>query len=152
MGKITGVFLGAAWSRFFLATLIFLASVLSQESAFACRGIRNWSTGDDLAKIKPGEVVVKAKLIRSFKNEERSASIMGIAFGMIYYVEITEIVGGASTAKVEIERDDDGKIYIRLKPSVCEAYYPRDFSKTSSKTLVLQKGDTGLFDLVGGQG
>ena len=151
MRKITGFLRFTTSPKFSLAALMLIFVSAASQPAFACRGIKNWSTGTDLTKLKAGEVVVKAKLIESYKNEVRFPSIMGIAHGMIYYVEITETVGSTDVANAELQQIRGNKIYIRLKPSICEAYYPRDFSKESTKTLVLKKGITGLFDLVGGQ-
>lgn len=134
-----------------LLALVFAIAFTTSEPAFACRGIRNWSTGADLAKLKPGEIVVQAQLLEAYKNEEHFPAIMGIARGFIYYLHITELRGGACGTDAEQARLRDAKIYVRLNPSVCEAYFPFDFTKGTSRTLVLKMGPTGLYNLVGGQ-
>jgi hypothetical protein len=155
MGNVFGIGPGAGASRHGGRGTLLLAIALvltSLDPAFACRGMRNWSTGADLAKLKPGEVVVKARLLESYRDEVRFPyAIMGIAYGMIYYLDVIEVIGGAGASGVELEGLAEAKIYVRLNPSVCEAYYPLNFSRGDAKTLVLKKGATGLYELVGGQ-
>jgi hypothetical protein len=134
------------------ALVLALAVAFTSEEAFACQGVMTWSTGDDLAKLKPGEVVVKAKLLEAYQNEERYPhAIMGITHGYIYYLHITEVIGGASGTEGERAGLRYASIYVRLNPSICEAYFPRDFKKDVVKALVLKKGTTGLYELVGGK-
>jgi hypothetical protein len=130
------------------AFVLFLFSLIAlSDAALACRGYRFWSTGEDMAKLKPGEIVVKAKLLGTYRSEQRFESIMGMPYGMIYHIQLNDLIGGA---------DGDGlhagsNILVRLPPSICEVYVPRDFSKDSDKTLVLKKMPDGIYDLVGGR-
>ena len=157
MGKIIGLLPGldGRWrsGAFFVLTLVLgVASVsFASDSAFACRGGRYWSTGADLGKLMPGEIVVRATLIESYKGEQTIRSIMGLPYGMIYYVQISKVVGGADGTKESFDADGDVKIFVRLEPSVCERYFPNNFTKDVEKVLVLKKGATGLYELVGGQ-
>ena len=126
--------------------------VVWQDSALACRGIRNWSTGADLSKLKAGEIVVNAMLLESYKSERKvDYSIMGLSHGYVYYVHVVEVVGSADAAIGDLRDLRDAKIFILLNPSICEQYFPDSFTKDARKTLVLKKGHTGLYDLVGGQ-
>jgi hypothetical protein len=121
---------------------------LSADAAVACRGYQFWSTGEDMTKLKPGEIVVKAKLLGSYKSEQRyEHSIMGVQYGMIYHVQLNDLIGVADGDAL----NGGSKILIRLPPSICEVYVPRNFSKDSDKTLVLKKMPDGIYDLVGGQ-
>jgi hypothetical protein len=153
MGKITGFIEGASKTLRFPAPVVALGvglAAFGNDPAFACRGMRLWSTGTDLKKLKPGEIVVKAKLLEAYKSEERfDGSIMGNPYGMIYYVGIAEVLGGA--ADTDVKPVTASRIFIRLAPSICEQYFPLNFTKNSERVLVLKKGDTGLYDLVGGQ-
>jgi hypothetical protein len=131
--------------------LILLLCGLQSTSAHACRGAKFWSTGTDLSRLKPGEFVVQAKLIESYKGEQTIPVIMGLPFGMMYFVQITKLVGGAEGAGAEIAGDGTAQIYVRLRADPCEQFVPRHFVKDSEKTLVLRKGASGVYDLVGGQ-
>jgi len=123
----------------------------SAEPASACRGIRNWSSGDDLSKLRPGEFVVYARLLETYQSQEpMQGTIMGNPHGMIYAVQIADVRGGPG-ATAEVRRIVGTKIFIHLAPSVCEAYFPDKFSPGSARSLVLKKGDAGLVELVGGQ-
>jgi len=132
-----------------LACAVVLASV---NPTTACRGVRAWSKGDDLAKLRPGEIVVKAKALETYKDETPFPySIMGIPYGYVYYLQITEVSGAADANDPAIANLRDTKIYVRLNPTICEAYFPDNFTRDVTKTLVLKMGDTGLYELVGGQ-
>jgi hypothetical protein len=131
--------------------LVALLCGLQSTSAHACRGYRGWSTGADLGKLKPGEIVVRAKLIQSYKGEQTIPSIMGSPHGMMYFVQITKVAGGAEGAGADLGTAGTAQIYVRLQPSICEQYAPRDFVKDGEKTFVLRKGIAGIYDLVGGQ-
>jgi hypothetical protein len=134
-----------------LAIALALAfTLIVQDAAFACRGVQYWSTGADLNALKPGEIVVKARLIEAYKTEKTYPTIMGIPFGMIYFVQVAQVVGGPA-GKSAADELRDAKVFIRLQPSPCETYYPRNFDNGGLKILVLKKGDSGLYDLVGGQ-
>jgi hypothetical protein len=121
---------------------------LAPDAAFACRGYQFWSTGDDLSKLKPGEIVVMARLVSSYKNEQRfEHSIMGLEYGMVYHLRLSDVVGGAADNGLRA----GSNVLVRLPPSICEVYVPRDFSKDSDKRLVLKQMPDGVFDLVGGK-
>jgi hypothetical protein len=148
-------FLGSGCSRRALLASLALALALAftTEAAFACRGKRNWSRGDDITKLRPNEIVVSAQLVESYKDKEKfEYAIMGITYGFIYYLHVRDVIGGASGTDAEQERLRGANVYVRLNPSVCEAYFPRDFAKGTERTLVLRMGTAGLFYLVGGQG
>ncbi len=136
-------------------TALALASALMLiwgNPAYACRGVRGWSTGADLATLRPGEIVVRATHLESYKDEVPFPYvIMGIPYGYIYYLQISEVVGAADAYDHAISALRDAKIYVRLNPSVCEAYFP-NFTNGAATTLVLKMGPTGLYELVGGQG
>ncbi len=125
------------------------ATFLSSDAALACRGARNWPTGAELEKLKPGDIVVRAKLLEVYKAEKPIKSIMGHPFGMIYSVKVMEELGGPPEKAREIV---GATILIRLKPSLCEAYHPGDFGPSGVKTLVLTKDESGLWDIIGGEG
>jgi hypothetical protein len=134
------------------ALLLAMALILLPlDPALACRGVMLWSTGADLGKLKPGEIAVKAKLIESYKGEQTFPTIMGLPFGMMYYVEVTKILGSADGTKPEFDTAGKAKIFIRLAPFPCEQYFPENFAPGAEKVLVLTKGATGLYELVGGQ-
>jgi hypothetical protein len=142
---------GARTSHAVFARALLLAAiiVLSADPASACRGWRGWPTGDDLSKLRPGDIVVRAKPVESYRSEEPLIrSIMGDPYGMIFYVEITRVVGAAAGA--DTKRLAGEKIYVLLPPSVCEHYRP-SFVKDVEKTLVLNKGEHSLHVIVGGQ-
>lgn len=128
------------------------AILLSHDQGFACRGMRLWSTGADLDKLKPGEIAVKAKFLEAYRSEEKfEYSIMGNEYGMIYHVQIASVLGSANGMSKDFKDLTAKPIFIRLLPSICEAYHPGDFTKDMVRTLVLQKRESGLYDLVGGQ-
>jgi hypothetical protein len=128
-----------------VAALALIAFV--PEAAWACRGYHGWSTGDDLSKLRPGEIVVRARLVSSYRSEQQHKSIMGWDYGMIYHVRLDEVVGGAADDELKAGTN----VLVRSPPSVCEAYRPRDFSKDSDQRLVLKRMTDGIFDLVGGK-
>jgi hypothetical protein len=135
-----------------VAALVAAALLTSINPASACRGVRGWSKGDDLAKLRPGEIVVQAKALETYPDENRfQYTIMGIPYGYIYYLEISEVSGAADPNDPGIANLRGARIYVRLNPTVCEAYFPANFTKDVTKTLVLKMGDTGLYQLVGGQ-
>jgi len=126
----------------------FLLIGLSADDAFACRGSRSWSTGEDVSKLKPGEIAVKAKLLASYKDEQRyEHSIMGLEYGMVYHLRLNEVTGGADGHGLHA----GSNLLVRRPPAVCEVYVPGNFSKDSDKTLVLMKMPDGIYDLVGGR-
>ena len=127
----------------------FMLIGLSADTAFACRGSRSWSTGEDVSKLKPGEIAVKAKLLASYKSEQRFEyqTIMGPEHGMVYHVQLNDVIGGADGGGLHAGTN----LLIRRPPSVCEVYALRNFSKDSDKTLVLKKMPDGIYDLVGGR-
>jgi hypothetical protein len=101
------------------------------DAAFACRGYQFWSTGKDLSRLKPGEIVVKATLIESYKSEQRyEHSIMGPQYGMIYHVRLTDLVGGDGDEGLKA----GSELLLRLPPAICEVYMPHNFSVGSEKT------------------
>jgi hypothetical protein len=134
------------------AALVIAAStaLLASDAALACRGWRGWSRGDDVSKLRPGEIAVKAKFLASYKSEQRFDTIMGTAYGMIYQVQIVD-VAGASAPDDSVKGLSNATIFVHLRPSVCEAYHPGAFKKDAEKVLVLKMGAAGLYDLVGGQ-
>ena len=96
--------------------------------------------------------MVKAKALETYKDETPFPySIMGIPYGYVYYLQITEVSGAADANDPAIANLRDTKIYVRLNPTICEAYFPDNFTRDVTKTLVLKMGDTGLYELVGGQ-
>ena len=134
------------------AGLFLVLCCMAPLSAHACRGYQFWSTGEDPSKLKPGEIVVKAKLLEAYKSEQRfEHSIMGVQYGMIYHVEVSGMLGGTTGIATAANRDGNTRIFVRLKPSICEVYVPRNFTKDTQKLLVLKKDDDGVYDLVGGQ-
>ncbi|MFM9850983.1 MAG: hypothetical protein ACKVP3_28140 [Hyphomicrobiaceae bacterium] len=130
---------------------ILIAVLLGLQStpADACRGYRYWSTGADISKLKAGEVAVTAKLVESYKGEQTIKAIMGTPYGMIYRVQVTQVLGSATGANVPFAADVD--IFVRQAASICERYVPRNFTKDIEKVLVLKEGTAGVFELVGGQ-
>jgi hypothetical protein len=139
-----------AYTILVLTFVLSLAVILlSPDSASACRAWRGWPTGDDLSKLRPGDVVVRAKLIESYRSEEPLIrSIMGDPYGMIFHIEITRVVGAASEADTKGLAGE--KLYVLSPPSVCEHYRPH-FVKDVEKSLVLNKSESGLHVIVGGQ-
>jgi hypothetical protein len=134
-------------------TALALASALMLSwgnPAYACRGVRAWPTGADPAALRPGDVVVRATQLESYRDEVRVPSIMGSPYGYIYYLQISEVIGAADADDRAISALRDAKIYVRLNPSICEAYFP-NFTDGAATTLVLKMGPTGLYELVGGQ-
>jgi hypothetical protein len=125
-----------------------LAQIALLSDAVACRGYRFWSTGDDLSKLKPGEVVVRASLVASYKSEKRfEDSIMGVQYGMTYHIKLNDVIKDTGDTGLKA----GSEILVRLPPSICEVYEPRNFSENSEKTLVLKKMPDGIIDLVGGK-
>jgi hypothetical protein len=118
------------------------------DAAFACRAYQFWSTGKDLSRLNPGEIVVKAALIGSYKSEQRyEHSIMGPQYGMIYHVRLTDPVGGNGDEGLRA----GSELLLRLPPAICEVYVPYNFSVGSEETLVLKKMPDGIYNLVGGR-
>jgi hypothetical protein len=165
MGKVTGFLetdgrdrryaAADGWRACVLVVLTLVLSLavmlLSHDSASACRGWRGWPTGADLSKLRPGEIVVKSKLIESYRSEEPLIrSIMGDPYGMIYYVQISQVMGGAEGALTDIKGLSGEKVFLQSPPSVCEHYRP-GFVKDGERILVLNKGVAGLYVIVGGQ-
>jgi hypothetical protein len=142
----------APWTLSALALALGVAfASLAPDAAWACRGFRGWSTGLNLEKLKPGEIVVRAKLLESFKSEQSVPIIMGLPNGMIYDVHISKVIGGPGVAQAGLKDSGNERILIHLPPSVCETYFPRDFMPNSEKVLVLKKDPEGIFVLVGGE-
>jgi len=127
-------------------------TLASADPALACRGQQLWSIGDDLGKLRPAEFVVRARLIESYKGEQAFPAIMGNPYGMIYFVKVEEVVGGPGATAGQAKEIGGANIFIHLSASVCESYFPLNFSPGSVKSLVLTKGEAGLFELVGGEG
>jgi len=95
---------------------------------------------------------VRATQLESYKDEVPFPYvIMGIPYGYIYYLQISEVIGAADANDRAISALHDAKIFVRLNHSVCEAYFP-NFTDGAATTLVLKMGPTGLYELVGGQG
>jgi len=143
---------GRRWTgRASFARLAVVSSIILAlgDPALACRGWRGWSTGEDVGKLRAGEFVVTARLVEAFKSEKPIPSIAGNPYGMIYFVEITG-VGGGPGATAEVLRMVGTQIVVHLRPSVCESYVPDNFGAGSVRSLVLTKGNAGLFELVGG--
>ena len=132
-----------------ISALLIAATIvmLSAAPAVACHGIRWWSTGQDLAKLRSGEIVVNATLLDSYKGEERHKTIMGPPYGMIYYVQVKDIKGGAAAEGFDV----GSKILVRSHPSTCESYIPYGFTKGTDRILVLKRNPDGIYDLVGGK-
>ncbi len=132
-----------------LGVLAIIAAAFPLDSAAACRGVRNWPTGAETEPLAPDTIVVRARMIEAYKAEKPIPSIMGHPNGMIYFVTIEDARPSAS----QEAKDMIGtRLFIRLRPSICEAYYPDDFGPAKIKTLVLKKDEGGLWSIIGGEG
>ena len=76
---------------------------------------------------------------------------MGLPYGIVYHIQILELVGSADPPDPGFSDEGAVGIFIFLRPHVCEQYYPGDFVKDAEKTLVLKMGAVGLYELVGGE-
>jgi hypothetical protein len=121
---------------------------LMPDTALACRGGVVWSTGADVSALRPGEIAIRAKLLASYRGEQRFGTIMGHEYGMVYLVEVAEVIGASAG---EGARDLKGKsILVHSGASPCEQYRPRKFAIDDQKIFVL-RGASGFYQLTGGQ-
>nr|WP_041757102.1 hypothetical protein [Bradyrhizobium sp. ORS 278] len=100
-----------------------------------------------MSKLGQGEFVVRARLVRSYKDEERQPTIMGTEFGVIYEVKLSAVMNGTTDGSLKPGKS----LLIRQPPSPCERYVPRNFSYDTDRTLVISQRPDGIFDLVGGE-
>ena len=85
--------------------------------------------------------------MQSYKEEEHHPSIMGMPFGVIYEVKLSEVVRGATDGSLK----PGTSLLIRQPWSVCERYVPRNFSYDTDRTLVIRQMPDSIFNLVGGE-
>ena len=72
---------------------------------------------------------------------------MGVQYGMTYHIRLIDVIKDTGDTGLK----PGSEILVRLPPSICEVYMPRNFSENSEKTLVLKKVPDGIIDLVGGK-
>ena len=92
--------------------------------------------------------MVKASLVSSYRDDKRfEQSIMGLEYGIIYHIKVKDVVKDTGDTGLKAGSD----LLVRLPPSICEVYVPRNFAEDSERVLVLRKMPDGIIDLVGGK-
>ena len=124
---------------------------LIPDAAVACRGGFHWSTGADGSALRPGEIAIRAKLLASYRGEQTVPTIMGYPYGMVYLVEVVNVIGASSPAGEGYRELKGRTILVHSGSSPCERYRPGKFVINGETTFVLSMNDSGFYELVGGQ-
>ncbi|WP_131803805.1 hypothetical protein [Methylorubrum salsuginis] len=135
-----------------VAFLFLSGLLLDMSSAAACRGYRYWPLNEQDDRLKPSDVVVRAKYISHVATDSKYRAIMGSNIDYKYNILIIEVIGGDKNSSLSSSQE----LAVANQGEVCEFFRPWSFEgqikddHLAIKTLVL-RNDVNGWRIAGGE-